>query len=83
MPRRALVPCRAMASGEEPTPQIVSRRSILKAAAPLAATAPLAQTRGRLVPVNDMWIAALALERHLVLHAGDAHFDALPQLPRI
>jgi predicted nucleic acid-binding protein len=72
-----------MASREAPTRRKVSRRSSLKAAAALTATAPLAQTRDRPVPANDIWIAALALERHLVLHAGDAHFDALPQLPRI
>jgi hypothetical protein len=30
-----------------------------------------------------MWIAVLALEHHLVLHARDAHFEALPQIPRV
>ena len=35
------------------------------------------------VPTNDMWIAALVLEHNLVLHARDAHFDCLPQLPRV
>ena len=39
--------------------------------------------QGTPIPTNDMWIAALVLEHDLVLHARDAHFDHLPQLPRI
>jgi len=39
--------------------------------------------QGTPIPTNDMWIAALVLEHSLVLCARDAHFDALPQLPRI
>jgi tRNA(fMet)-specific endonuclease VapC len=39
--------------------------------------------RGTPVPANDMWIAALVLEHNLVLHARDAHFDRLAQLPRV
>jgi tRNA(fMet)-specific endonuclease VapC len=35
------------------------------------------------IPTNDMWIAALVLQHSLVLCARDAHFDALPQLPRV
>jgi len=38
--------------------------------------------QGTPIPTNDMWIAALVLEHSLVLCARDAHFDALPQLPR-
>ncbi len=41
------------------------------------------RAHGTPVPTNDIWIAALVLEHNLVLHARDAHFDALPQLPRI
>ncbi len=39
--------------------------------------------QGTPIPTNDMWIAALVLEHSLVLAARDAHFDTLPQLPRI
>lgn len=38
--------------------------------------------QGTPIPTNDMWIAALVLQHSLVLCARDAHFDALPQLPR-
>ena len=39
--------------------------------------------QGMPIPTNDMWIAALVLQHSLVLFARDAHFDALPQLPRV
>ena len=39
--------------------------------------------QGTPIPTNDMWIAALALQHSLVLCARDAHFDVLPQLPRV
>jgi predicted nucleic acid-binding protein len=39
--------------------------------------------QGTPIPANDMWIAALVLQHSLVLFARDAHFDALPQLPRV
>ena len=39
--------------------------------------------QGTPIPTNDMWIAALVLQHSLVLHARDAHFDALPQLTRV
>lgn len=39
--------------------------------------------QGTPIPTNDMWVAALALQYNLALHAGDAHFDRLPQLPRV
>ena len=39
--------------------------------------------QGTPIPTNDMWIAALVLQHSLVLCARDAHFDALPQIPRI
>ena len=38
--------------------------------------------QGTPIPTNDMWIAALVLQHSLTLCARDAHFDALPQLPR-
>ena len=39
--------------------------------------------QGTPIPTNDMWIAALVLQHSLTLYDRDAHFDALPQLPRI
>ena len=36
---------------------------------------------GTPVPDNDLWIAALALERDLVLITRDRHFRHVPQLP--
>jgi len=39
--------------------------------------------QGAPIPTNDIWIAALVLQHSLVLCARDAHFDALPQLPRV
>jgi tRNA(fMet)-specific endonuclease VapC len=39
--------------------------------------------QGTPIPTNDMWIAALVLQRSLSLCDRDAHFDALPQLTRI
>jgi predicted nucleic acid-binding protein len=39
--------------------------------------------QGTPIPTNDMWLAALALQHNLVLHARDKHFDALPQIVRV
>ncbi|MGA7686109.1 MAG: type II toxin-antitoxin system VapC family toxin [Terriglobales bacterium] len=39
--------------------------------------------QGTPIPTNDMWIAALVLQHSLSLCDRDAHFDALPQLPRV
>ncbi|MEO7362924.1 MAG: type II toxin-antitoxin system VapC family toxin [Gemmatimonadaceae bacterium] len=39
--------------------------------------------QGTPIPTNDIWIAALTIQHGLVLYARDAHFDHLPQLPRI
>lgn len=39
--------------------------------------------QGTPIPVNDMWVAALALQYSLTLFARDAHFDHLPQLVRV
>lgn len=41
------------------------------------------RTAGTPVPINDLWIAALVLQHGLPLYARDAHFDFIPQLPRI
>ncbi len=44
-----------------------------------------AQLRGQgtPIPTNDLWIAALVLQFDLVLCTMDAHFNHLPQLPRV
>ncbi len=39
--------------------------------------------QGTPIPTNDIWIAALALEHSLVIYTRDAHFDHLPQIPKI
>jgi tRNA(fMet)-specific endonuclease VapC len=39
--------------------------------------------QGMPIPTNDMWIAALALQHNLVLHARDRHFDAVKALARV
>ena len=39
--------------------------------------------QGTPIPTNDMWIAALVLQHSLALCARDAHFEVLPQLPRV
>ena len=36
--------------------------------------------QGTPIPINDLWIAALAVEHNLVLCSRDAHFRHLPQL---
>ena len=38
------------------------------------------RARGRPIPTNDLWIAALALTHGLVLYTRDAHFAAVPGL---
>ena len=38
--------------------------------------------QGTPIPVNDIWIAALAVQHDLLLHSRDTHFDCLPQLAR-
>ncbi len=39
--------------------------------------------QGTPIPVNDMWIAALALQHDLTLYSRDRHFDHLPQIRRL
>lgn len=38
--------------------------------------------RGRPIPENDVWIAAVAVQHGLVLVSRDEHFDAVDGLPR-
>jgi tRNA(fMet)-specific endonuclease VapC len=35
------------------------------------------------IPTHDMWLAALVMQHDLLLYSRDAHFDHLPQLPRL
>ena len=35
------------------------------------------------IPVHDLWIAALAAQHGLLLCTRDAHFQHLPQIPRV
>lgn len=39
--------------------------------------------QGTPIPTNDLWIAALVIQHGLHLFARDAHFDHLPQIPRL
>ena len=41
------------------------------------------RSAGTPIPANDLWIAALVVEHDVMLYSRDAHFDALPQLPRL
>ena len=38
--------------------------------------------KGAAVPMNDLWIAALAVQHNLVLCTSDAHFDHIARLAR-
>jgi predicted nucleic acid-binding protein len=40
------------------------------------------RARGRLIPINDVWIAASCLEHGAVLLSDDAHFDHVDGLRR-
>jgi tRNA(fMet)-specific endonuclease VapC len=39
--------------------------------------------RGRPIPANDAWIAALAVQHDMPILSRDTHFDALPELRRV
>ena len=39
--------------------------------------------KGKPIPTNDLWIAALVVQHNLVLFDRDADFDNLPQLARL
>lgn len=39
--------------------------------------------QGTPIPINDIWIAALALQHRLPLHTADTDFDRIPQLARV
>jgi tRNA(fMet)-specific endonuclease VapC len=39
--------------------------------------------KGRAIPTNDVWIAAMALQHSLHLYSRDRHFDNIPALLRV
>jgi len=39
--------------------------------------------KGKPIPTNDLWIAALVVQHNLVLFDRDSDFDHLPQLARL
>jgi len=39
--------------------------------------------QGTPIPTNDIWIAALVVEKNLTLFSRDRHFDHLPQIARL
>jgi tRNA(fMet)-specific endonuclease VapC len=39
--------------------------------------------RGRMIPINDVWIAALALQHNSPVLSRDAHFDQVKNVHRI
>jgi len=41
------------------------------------------KTNGTLIPANDIWIAAIALELNLPLLSNDHHFDLISGLARV
>jgi predicted nucleic acid-binding protein len=41
------------------------------------------RSQGTMIPVHDIWIAALAAQHSLLLFSRDSHFEHLPQIPRL
>ncbi|HVA11038.1 MAG TPA: PIN domain-containing protein [Candidatus Dormibacteraeota bacterium] len=39
--------------------------------------------KGKPIPTNDVWIAAICLQYHLTLATSDTHFDYVPLLRKI
>jgi tRNA(fMet)-specific endonuclease VapC len=39
--------------------------------------------QGTPIPINDVWIAALALQHQATLFTRDSDFEHIPQLPRV
>jgi tRNA(fMet)-specific endonuclease VapC len=39
--------------------------------------------KGKPIPTNDVWIAAICLQYHLILATSDAHFDYVPLLRKL
>ena len=41
------------------------------------------ETQGRRIPMNDLWIAAIARQHQLPILSRDTHFDAVENLERV
>ena len=41
------------------------------------------RSQGTMIPVHDIWIAALAVQHSLLLFSRDRHFEYLPQILRL
>lgn len=41
------------------------------------------KTRGKRIPSNDLWVAALARQHDLPVVSRDAHFDLVPRVRRL
>ena len=41
------------------------------------------RSQGTMIPVHDIWVAALAVQHSLLLFSRDSHFQHLPQIPRL
>ena len=65
-----LTGCRVLRVDEETALQYANLRVDLK-------------RRGRPVPGNDLWIAALALQHAMEVLSRDGHFDYVPRLKRL
>ena len=65
-----LVGCRVLSVDEGTTEHYAAIRDELK-------------RRGRPIPANDVWIAALARQHALPLLSRDRHFDSVPGLTRV
>jgi len=48
-----------------------------------AAVRLMLRRKGRPIPANDVWIAALALQHRLPVLSRDAHFDSVDGLTRV
>lgn len=51
-------------------------------AASYAALRVMLKQKGKPIPANDAWIAALALQHKLPILSRDRHFDVVPQMRR-
>ena len=41
------------------------------------------KSKGRMIPNNDLWVAAIVIQHRLTLCSRDSHFDHLPQIMRV
>ena len=70
----------AMTDGDSRIGQMLNRASTAEQYAEIRYEL---KRRGRPIPGNDLWIAALGRQHHLPLLSRDEHFDFVPKLKRI